>query len=71
MPNTLKWNKANYPTQTYRARLGNLTFTIDCIGSEQWRLRGWTDGKFSTYKTGPTMAAVKALAQSIADNHAT
>ena len=69
MPSTLQWSKASYPAQTYRARLGSLSFAIDCIGSSEWRLRGWVDGKFSVYETGQTMAAVKALAQGIADNH--
>ncbi|MES9522450.1 hypothetical protein [Streptomyces capoamus] len=65
----LKWTRASYPASTYRARTGDLSFTIDGDGSS-WRLRGWVNGKFSAYEAGPTLKALKEHAQRIADTHA-
>lgn len=60
----LTWRKDTGADQTYRARSGNRSFAVDCVGGS-WRLRGWTDGAFSDYDTGPTAAAMQQRADDL------
>jgi hypothetical protein len=57
----LTWEKASWPDQTYQARLGEWSFTIDYVGPE-WRLRGWHSKEFSACRYARTAAELQQWA---------
>lgn len=61
----LTFKAASWPDKTYTARKGSQAFTVDHNGRE-WQLRGWTDGRFDTFKTGRTASELMAKADELA-----